>query len=253
MVLCLSCLLVLVFPSWSLGGQWYFRAGAGLERSLSAEFHDLDSGAANPPALFGKGTGSDGRPIGAYGDFGTIPAFEAAVGMQALDWLRTDISLAYRPKVDFSGEANFRNVPGSQPVTGEGEAWTAMVNGFLEIPKLFHLETGIFTPYIGGGVGFSYNHMGRMTYGFPGNANHKISITPPGTRTDFAYTAALGTGILVSKNVILDISYRYSDLGRMETDSGNMAMDTLPAGLEIAGTSARLRTHGPFLGFRYLL
>ncbi len=245
-------LLVVAFPSGSLAAQWYFRAAAGLEQSLSTEFHDIDGGSVNPPALFGKGAGSDGRPIGAYGDFGTSPAFEAAVGIQPLDWIRTDLSLAYRPRLDFTGNANFRGVPGNQPVSGDGEAWTAMVNCFLEIPKLFKVETGIFMPYVGGGAGISYNHIGRMTYLFPGNTNHRISITPPGYSTDFAYMVTLGTGIRLSEGLILDISYRYSDLGRMKTDSGNMFMDTLPAGLEIAGTSARLQTHGVFLGFRYV-
>ena len=245
-------LLGIGFSAQSQAAQWYIGAGAGYEWSLNADFHDEDSGSADPPALFGSGPGSDGRSLGAYGDFGSLPGVEVAAGVQPLRWLRTDLSLAYRPGADYTAQANFINVPGGQPVDAEAESLATMINLFFEITELIHLDWGVFTPYLGGGVGLSYNQIGRMTYRFPGLTRHKLSVTPSGSRIDFAFKVSVGTGIRLSKNLLLDISYRYSDLGRIETDSGNMFMDILPDGIDIGETSAPFRTHGFVVGFRYL-
>lgn len=240
-----------VGQSWAI--QWYIRGSMGVEWSSDADFHDRHCGSTNPPALFGCGKGRDGRSLGSYGDFGSFPVFELAAGAQPLNWLRTDLSLAYRPDMDYQGQANFINTPGKQPVTANAESWTVMANLFLEMAELAHLDLGVFKPYLGGGIGLSHNHIDRMTYRFPGLTRHRISITPSGSRTDFAYMVTAGTGIQVSERVILDISYRYSDLGRMETDRGNMYMDSLPSGIEIGPSSAPLRSHGFLLGLRFLL
>jgi len=245
-------LLVLISPADSLATQWYIRGSAGFDWSTDANFHDEDCSSKNPAALFGCGPGIDGRSLGAYGDFGDFAVFEVAAGLHLLNWLRTDVSIMFSPEIKYTGEANFLNVPGEQPVSADAYAWTGMVNLFLDIADLLHLNMGIVAPYVGGGVGLSYNHIGRMTYRFPSLNKHKISITPSGSNTGFAYTLAAGTGVELSKKILLDISYRYSDLGRVETDSGNMYMDSLPEGIEIASTSAPLRTHGFLLGLRYL-
>ena len=246
-------LLAIGLSAQGQAAQWYMGAGAGYEWSLDADFHDEDSASTDPPALFGSGPGSDGRSLGAYGDFGNFAVFEVIAGVQPLKWLRADVSLAYRPQADYTAQANFINVPGEQPVDAEAESLTAMVNLFLEITELFHLDWGVFRPYVGGGIGLSYNQIGRMTYRFPGLTRHKLSVTPSGSRIDFAFKASVGTGIRLSEKLLLDISYRYSDLGRIETDSGNMFMDILPEGIDIGETSAPFRTHGFVVGFRYLL
>jgi opacity protein-like surface antigen len=245
-------ILVFVIAGQSHAAQWYVRGGMGYEWSHDADFHDDDPGSTDPPALFGQGPGRDGRHLGARGDFGGFPVFEIAVGAQPLSWLRTDLSLTYRPDMDYEGQANFLHVTGPQPVTGEAKSWTTMANLFIELTELAHVDLGVFTPYVGGGIGLSHNRIGRMTYRFPELTRHKISITPSGSRTDFAYMVAVGTGIRVAKKVVLDVSYRYSDLGRVETDRGNMYMDSLPSGIDIASTSAPLRTQGLMVTFRYL-
>jgi opacity protein-like surface antigen len=126
-----------------------------------------------------------------------------------------------------------------------------MLNVFLELKEVLHLDLGRFSPYLGGGAGLAHNHIGKMTYQFPGLTRHKISITPSGSETDFAYMVAVGTGVRLSRSLVLDLSYRYSDLGRIRTESGNMYLDSLPGGIDIGETSAPLRTHGFMVGLRY--
>lgn len=232
---------------------WYLKGTLGFEWSLAADFSDRDSSAQSPPAYFGTIAGNDGRQIGSYGNFGRFPSVEAAVGKQIRPWLRSELAFAWRPDMQYRGGANFAGVPGDQPVSARADSFCGMVNLFLDIAGLSGVDLGRFQPYVGGGVGVAHNRLGEMIYLFPGNPGaHKVTITPGGTNTDIAFMASIGTGIALSKRIILDLSYRYTDLGRVETDPGGMYLNNVPAGLNMAGTWAPLRTHGIFAAVRYL-
>ncbi|MRR16042.1 MAG: porin family protein [Deltaproteobacteria bacterium] len=246
-------LFVWALPGSATAGGWYLRGAIGYEKSRSADMADVDCSSVSPPALFGCAAGDDGLPIGAYGDFGSFPLAEAALGRRLLPWLRVDLALTYRFHMNYDGNANFLSVGSSQPVSAKADSLSGMlnvfvdINGFLPGKKLWRFE-----PYLGGGAGFAYNRLGEMTFLFPGNPGaHKISITPAGDRTDFAYMLAAGTGIILTDRLSLDVAYRYSDLGRVETSAGNMFMDVIPAGIAVNGIESRLRTHGLTVGLRY--
>lgn len=246
-------LFLFLFSPEAQSAGWYIRGTAGYEKSMASDFSDTDCTSRHPAALFGCVKGRDGLPIGAYGDFGHFPLVEASVGRQLLPWLRADLSLAYRFDMKYDGNANFLSVGPHQPVSAKADALSGMVNvyidinGFLSERKLWR-----FQPYLGGGTGFSYNRIGQMTFLFPDNpGKHKISITPSGDRKNFAYSMAIGTGIVITEHLRLDIAYRYFDLGSVETNPGNMSMDVLPAGIFINSIESRVRTHGPAMGIRY--
>jgi opacity protein-like surface antigen len=231
--------------------QWYARLTFGYENSRASNFSDDDCTSASPPALYGCGFGSDGRALGTYGDFDSFAAFDAALGRRLLPWLRTDLSVSWRPNMVYSGQANFVGVKGKQPVHSTAEAFTAMLNVFADFIPTGGGPLSIFQPYIGAGLGLSYNKMDNMAYLFPGLTTHKISIIPSGGSVHPAYTFSLGTGIVVSERITIDIAYRWNHLGRVETDAGRMYMNHIPQGIDIAGTSARLQTHGVQAGLRY--
>lgn len=244
---------LLLFPNPGVAADWYVRGAVGYERSLAADFSDTDCTSINPPALFGCTGGYDGQPIGAYGDFGHFPMAEIAFGRQLLPWLRADLAIAHRFNMNYEGNANFLSVGPHQPVSTKADSLSGManifvdINGFLAGKKLWR-----FQPYLGGGIGISHNRIGQMTFLFPDNPGaHKISITPSGDRTNVAFMLAIGTGILLTEHLNLDIAYRYFDLGRVGTSPGNMYMDVLPAGITINDIESRLRTHGLVLGLRY--
>ena len=244
-----------LFPDTGTAAGWYLRGAVGYEKSLAADFSDINCASTNPPSLFGCANGNNGQAIGAYGDFGHFPLVEAAVGRQLLPWLRADLSVAYRFNMDYDGNANF--IPPSvgyrQPVSAKVDSLSGMVNLFVDINGLLAgKKLWRFQPYVGGGAGFSYNRMGQMTFLFPDNTGaHKVSITPSGDRKDFAFMLAVGTGVILTEQLSLDIAYRYFDLGRVETSPGNMYMNHRPAGIAINGIESHLRTHGLTLGLRY--
>jgi opacity protein-like surface antigen len=155
--------------------------------------------------------------------------------------------------MQYRGQANFRGVSGEQPVSASADSLSGTANLFLDFAGLFGVNPGRFHPYIGGGVGVAHNRLSEMTYTFPGNSGaHKITITPAGNKTDIAFMASIGTGIALSPNTLLDIAYRYTELGRVYTDAGKAYLNNIPAGITIAETWAPLRTQGIFAGIRYL-
>lgn len=248
----LVCLLLPALPVTALASDWYTRLALGYEWSRSADFRDVDCLATQPPALFGCSRGDDGRRIGAYGDFGDFPVFEVALGRNVLEWMRMDVSLAYRSSMDYQGNANFLSVGANQPVDGSADTLTAMINLFVELDGLITRDITPFKPYVGLGAGLSHNRLDAMRFQFPENpGRHRLSITPSGSSSDFAFMLAVGTDIALSPSLVLDLAWRYVDLGQIETDEGVMIMDTIPAGIRIDRIKAPLRSHGPTLGLRY--
>lgn len=240
------------FPDFAAASDWYLRGTFGYEWSRAADLSDTDCGATSPPALFGCGRGGNGQPLGSSGDFGRFPLLEAAVGRQMLPWLRADISVAYRFRMDYEGNANFLAVGARQPVSAKADSLSGMVNLFLDLAGIAGRSAGRFQPYVGGGIGLAYNRIEEVTFRFPENAGkHKVSIVPSGDRKDFAFMLAVGAGIVLTERITLDLAYRYFDLGRVGTDPGNMIMDVLPAGIAISDIDAPLRTHGMAAGLRY--
>ncbi|MHB8770126.1 MAG: outer membrane protein [Syntrophales bacterium] len=249
-VVCLAVILMLSFAAQAEAAGWYLRGAAGFEQGLAADFSDDDAAATN--ALFGVGPGSDGRGIHADGDFGTVLGLEAALGKQILPWLRAELALTYRPSMQYRAQANFRGVTGDQPVSARADSLSGTANLYLDVAGLPGVRLGRFQPYLGGGLGVARNWLGGMTYEFPGLATHKVTVTPGGSRTDVAFLATIGTGIVLTERLVLDVAYRYTDLGRVATDSGRMYLNHIPAGADVDGTWAPLRTHGLFAGVRYL-
>jgi opacity protein-like surface antigen len=92
-----------------------------------------------------------------------------------------------------------------------------------------------------------------VTYRFPQNPyRHKISVTPSGERTNFAYRVTLGTEVALTEGLALDLAAYYMDLGEVGTDSGTMAMNNVPSGIVIDETETELRALGFSIGLLYL-
>jgi opacity protein-like surface antigen len=249
MLLFLSALLS---PPVASASGWYWRGALGYEGSKGADFSDTDCASTHPPALFGCVNRSDGKPIGAYGDFGRFPLVEAAFGREIMPWLRADVAVTYRFNMDYEGNANFLSVGSHQPVSAKADSLSGMINAFIDIKGLAGNMFGRFQPYVGGGIGLAYNRIDPMTFRFPENPGaHKISITPAGDRKTFAFMLTIGTGIVLTESLSLDIAYRYCDLGDVGTSSGNMYMDVRPAGIVINDIEAPLKTHGLTVGLRH--
>lgn len=226
----------------------YIKGGSSMDWSQSTRFRDIDCESTVPPALFGCVAGNDGQPIGARGDFGRAETLDLALGYQLSQLWRFEAVLSYRPEVDFSGGANFLNVPAEEPVSSQGRSSSGFVVAYVDLPRVWRVR-----PFLGAGLGASHNRSAAMDYRFPGLSSEAATVTPGGSQLDLAWLATFGAALPLTQTLTLDVSYRYSDLGNMETDEGEATIirssGTFP--LNIGGTEAPLVTDSVTVSLRY--
>ena len=105
---------------------------------------------------------------------------------------------------DFSGNG----APVDPTLTTTIKTYTMMFNGYYDLGKVAG-----FVPYVGAGMGFAYHKMGDV----------KSSLDPSGgcggcaqfgdEKLSFAWALMAGVGYQISDRAILDIGYRYIDMG----------------------------------------
>jgi opacity protein-like surface antigen len=231
----------------------YVRVGAGMAWSRGTHFEDADCSATSPAAYFGCGSGADGRPFGAYGDFGRSGVFEGALGLDYGGWLRAEAVVGYRPFLAFSGQANFAGVPlGRQPVAADVTGLTAMVEGALSPGPLLGLEDLPVQPFFSAGVGVARNEIDRMVYRFPTLGAGSATITAAGESTELAWALGGGLDVPLTDDLVATIAYRYADLGSVRTDPGPIRV-IRPAGvitIPVGETRARLRVDEVLVSLR---
>lgn len=230
----------------------YVRGLIGYDWSRDATFKDEDCSSTNPPAYFGCGPGVGGLSLGARGDFGGSALYEIGAGLELTPYLRVEAAADYRPGLAYEGNANFRNAGDDQPV--KGDVTESSLMGFLYFEPLTALGVDWrLKPFIGGGVGVSRNEIGGMMYDFPDLPQPAYSAMPGGTQYDFAWAAAAGFAFDVNDHLSLDIAYRYSDLGTVETDSKTLYIKrpTWDLTIPIAPTRAELTTQSINVSARF--
>ena len=238
-------------PGVAVAGDYYLRGGIGLDRPGEAVFTDTDCSSTSPAALYGCGTGGEGAPYRAAGNFGTVPAVELGIGY-ATGAIRFEALVEYRPDFAFEGRANFLAPERRQDVSAKLSSVSGMLAGFVDLAALGLPKPGPFAPFLGAGIGAARTRIGKTTMTFPATT----TIVPGGSRTELAWMATAGVAVALGERVTLDLAWRYSDLGEVRTPRGpgrvvwrDRSREPLP--LDLAPTKARLRGHGVRLSLRY--
>jgi opacity protein-like surface antigen len=109
-------------------------------------------------------------------------ALGLGIGYKFNNWLRADITADYAFRTEFTGLPNAR-------------FWnaTTLVNGYVDLGTWWGV-----TPYVGAGVGASYNH---------------LDVLAGDSQWSFAWAGMLGAAYHLSQNLSVDFGYRYVDLG----------------------------------------
>jgi opacity protein-like surface antigen len=233
-------------PARSESGA-YVRLGVGVDWPEATGFRDNDC--SSPKALFGCRTGNNGQPIGATGNFDPAVVMDGALGYRFNRWIRAEALLSWRPDLDFSGQSNFLGAAGrNQPVSGAVSSVAGFGVAYVDLPKV-----GKLRPFLGAGLGVARNRIDSLHFQFPGLSATAITNVPGGSSIDMAYLLTAGISVPVSNRLDLDLAYRFTDLGRVTTGSGQ-ALLVRPAGtsnIPIGGTSADLQTQGVIMSLRY--
>jgi opacity protein-like surface antigen len=191
-------------PPAHFSGNWYLRGHIGLAQQhfKGLEHPDFDTA---PDFTFLDS-----------GNFSAVPIFGIGIGYQHSDHLRFDLTGEYRGKSDFSALDQFTNTTPdpdetqTNHYTGKKSEWLFLANGYYDF------VTGKnFTPYVGAGIGVSYNTISDFV------DNNVIGgaqgYAPTGGKWSFAWALHAGATMKVTDNLSLDLGYSFVNLGDAQT------------------------------------
>jgi opacity protein-like surface antigen len=129
------------------------------------------------------------------------------VGYEWNNWLRFDVSGEYRGKT----QVNARGVYDQVTFVGDAyqgylKSWVFLANGFVDLGTW-----NCFTPFVGVGVGGAYNQLADFVDMGIGTTGHGFGRNS--SEWHMAYALYAGIGYAVSKNLKVDLSYRYLNYG----------------------------------------
>jgi opacity protein-like surface antigen len=133
--------------------------------------------------------------------------------------IRAEFMLGYHGNRKISGEPGTINVftQGVPPVPAPVDplhtsvkTYTMMFNAYKDLGNF-----GGITPYVGAGVGLAYNRLSETTFTDPNVPNRILGHDD----LSLAWSLMAGIGYQLSDRAVLDVGYRYLDMGKVTSDS----------------------------------
>ncbi len=124
------------------------------------------------------------------------------------------------------------------PLHTSVKSYTAMFNLYRDLGNY-----GGFTPYIGAGIGASYNKLSQVYFTDNPNLTNKIAGN---NDLSFAWALMAGVGYQMSQRAIIDFGYRYIDMGSIKSGRVDNAGFVNPA-VDVKD----IRAHEFKIGLRY--
>jgi opacity protein-like surface antigen len=216
-------------PAPAVTDNWYLRGYVGVGMNATPTLDYLPN-----PANVGNGFVFDQHSMADTSFVGM------GVGYELNNWLRFDLSGEYRGRTQVNARGVF------DPVTGDGDAYQGYIKSWVFLTNAF-VDLGTwncFTPFIGAGVGGAYNQLADFV-------DMGIGVTGAGfgrntTEWHLAYAVYAGVGYAVSKNLKVDLSYRYLNYGSI-TDTIDCIGGCNPDSYKFG----KLYSHDFMLGLRW--
>jgi opacity protein-like surface antigen len=144
------------------------------------------------------------------------------VGYQFNAWLRADLTGEYRPGVPYHASSTTQFAGAALcPAGGTsfcGDDITATVktglflaNGYVDVGNFYGVK-----PYVGAGVGLAAYQVSAMKDKllYPSDA---FGFAPSASGSNFAWSLTAGAAYHLSSNLLIDINYRYVNMGTFKT------------------------------------
>ena len=134
--------------------------------------------------------------------------------------LRGELELASRGRKNFKADITSIPVPPADPAPFNADPahtsvknYTAMVNAYYDLGN-----HGGFVPYVGAGVGLSYNQMSNVYFTGPGAFFNEVIGA---NQLSLAWALMAGVEYKFSSRASIDVGYRYIDMGSVHSDHGD--------------------------------
>lgn len=146
--------------------------------------------------------------------FDAAPLFGIGIGYNFNEWLRFDVTGEYRGRANFHGlDIGYNPTPHDDVYTGSKSELTFLANAYVDLGTWYN-----FTPFVGAGVGMSRNTI--SSFRDTSESFSSTAYADSASKWSFAWALYAGVGYKVTKNLTLELAYRYIDLGNAE--SGNI-------------------------------
>ena len=194
-------------------GGWYLRGDIGMSNQSFGSLHSRLIDAVNtnfPGSLQNHGFGFD-----------SSTTFDIGVGYQFNNWFRVDITGEWRGKANLHGSQNLpsgsafalaNQQVGVDNYSGSKSEAVFMANAYIDLGTWWCV-----TPFIGAGIGTSYNRIsGFRDDGFTftnGLLSNSTFYGDDAGKWNFAWAVYAGLSYQVTHNVSIELAYRYISLG----------------------------------------
>jgi opacity protein-like surface antigen len=194
---------VYVPPPVGFSGDWYLKGYIGL---AAQHFRGLEHPSFAIPDTF---VWLD------PGQFDGVPLFGVGVGFRHSDNLRFDLTAEYRAKsafsaLDFYEDADATPDEATNHYTGKKQEILFLANAYYDFNEIHGI-----TPYVGAGIGASYNTIYDFvdTNVIAGGGGW----APTGNKLSLAWALHAGASMQVNERLTLDFGYSFVSLGDAQT------------------------------------
>ncbi len=226
-------------PAQDFGG-WYLRGDIGM---TNQSMKSLDNPDPNAALFSSVGMGFDSSML-----------YDLGVGYQFNNWFRMDAVGQWRGRSNFHGSQFTDAFAGSALVnnySGSKSEAVFLVSGYVDLGTWWCV-----TPYIGAGIGTSYNRISGFrddgmgdTFGVANPV--AVTYAADNGKWNFAWALHAGLGYRVTPNVTIDFGYSYMNLGDAVTGANSNFAGTAVA--QLPWTMKNITSQDLKLGVRFEL
>jgi opacity protein-like surface antigen len=191
-------------------GGWYLRGDIGM---TNQRLKSLDNPDPNAALFTQTGMGFDSSML-----------FGVGVGYQVNNWFRADVTGEYRGRANFHGSQFTNAFPGTSLVdnySGAKSETVILANAYVDLGTWWCV-----TPFIGAGVGTSYNRISNFRDDGFGNTfgvarPSSVTYAADAGKWNLAWALHAGLGYKVTPNVTVEFAYSYVNLGDATTGANS--------------------------------
>jgi opacity protein-like surface antigen len=219
-------------------GGWYLRGDIGMTNQSMKSLNNPDPNSG----LF--------TPVGMGFDSSTL--FDIGIGYQFNNWFRVDATAQWRGRANFHGSQFTDAFAGTALVdnySGSKSEAVFMANGYFDLGTWWCV-----TPFIGAGVGASYNKISGFRDDGLGDSfgvalPSSVVYAADAGKWNFAWALHTGLAYHVTPNMTVELGYSYMNLGDATTGANsNFAGSPTP---QFAWTMKDITSHDLKLGVRW--
>jgi opacity protein-like surface antigen len=187
-------------PTEEFGG-WYLRGDIGMSNQAVDHLYNV---------LYDTAVGLQQVSRGFEG----APFFVLGFGYRFNSWLRADVTGEYRSGSTFHGLDIYGIPPsGTDEYTGIKSEWVVLANLYADLGTWWCV-----TPFVGVSAGFSYNKIANFID--VNTPTGGVAFGADAWKANFAWGATAGLAYNVTRNVTIELAYRYLNLG--DAQSGDL-------------------------------